>query len=102
MKNLKDLLSQAQKIDADLRKAHEGLAQEQFQVTKNGLVTLTFYGDRNIKDVEITEEGLFPENKELLEETLKITIREILEHIKKAEEDINLRIVGSTKIESFL
>lgn len=99
MNKLKNLLSEAQKIDADLRKAFEELAQEQFRVSKNGLVSVTFYGDRSIKEVEITKEGLYPENKQLIEETIKIVIQEILQHIKKAEEEINSRIMGSTKLE---
>ncbi|MDY0100418.1 MAG: YbaB/EbfC family nucleoid-associated protein [Bacilli bacterium] len=99
MNKIKDLLNEAQKIDANLRQAHAELAQEQFKMSKNGLVSFTFYGDRTIKDVELTKEGLNPDNKELLEDTIKLVIHEILQHIKKAEDDINSQIMGSTKIE---
>lgn len=100
MDALKDLLTEAQKLDENLRKAHEELAQEQFRVSKNGLVSFTFYGDRSIKEVEITKEGLHPNNKELLEETIKIALREVLQNIKKAEEDINAKIMNVASLKA--
>jgi DNA-binding protein YbaB len=47
--NMQNLLAQAQKMQRELKKAHEDLAQEEFSVAKGGAVTVVFYGDRKIK-----------------------------------------------------
>ena len=69
--NMQNLLAQAQRMQRELKKAHEDLAQEEFSVSKGGAVTVVFYGDRKIKDINIDEGALDAENKEMVEEMLK-------------------------------
>jgi hypothetical protein len=91
---MQNLLAQAQKMQRDLKKAHEDLAQEEFSVSKGGAVTVIFYGDRKIKSISIDSAALDADNKEMVEEMLKISIDEALKNIKLAEDEINVRITG--------
>ncbi|NCA97577.1 MAG: YbaB/EbfC family nucleoid-associated protein [Bacteroidia bacterium] len=92
--NMQNLLAQAQKMQRELKKAHEDLAQEEFSVSKGGAVTVVFYGDRKIKSVSINQDALSADNKDMIEEMLEIAIDEVLNNIKAAEDDINMRITG--------
>lgn len=92
--NMQNLLAQAQKMQRELKKAHEDLAQEEFSISKGGAVTVVFYGDRKIKSVSIDQDALSADNKDMIEEMLKIAIDEVLNNIKAAEDDINMRITG--------
>jgi len=92
--NMQNLLAQAQKMQRELKKAQEDLAQEEFSVSKGGAVSVTFYGDRKIKSINLAKEALEPENKDMIEEMLKIAIDEVLHNIKIAEDEINTRITG--------
>ena len=92
--NIQNLLAQAQKLQRELKKAQDDLAQEQFSVTKGGAVTVIFYGDRKIKSVSIEDSALETTNKEMVEDMIKLAIDEALKNIKLAEEEINMRITG--------
>lgn len=92
--NMQNLLAQAQKMQRELKKAREDLAQEEFSVSKGGAVTVVFYGDRKIKKVDIDAAALEADNKEMIEEMLKLAIDEALKNIKLAEDEINTRITG--------
>jgi DNA-binding YbaB/EbfC family protein len=91
---MQNLLAQAQKMQRELKKAHEDLAQEEFSVSKGGAITVVFYGDRKIKKVDIDAAALEADNKEMIEEMLKLAIDEALKNIKLAEDEINTRITG--------
>ncbi|MDY0344967.1 MAG: YbaB/EbfC family nucleoid-associated protein [Bacilli bacterium] len=92
--NMQNLLAQAQKMQRELKKAQEDLAQEEFSVSKGGAVTVVFYGDRKIKKIDIDSAALEVDNKEMIEEMLKLAIDEALKNIKLAEDEINVRITG--------
>lgn len=92
--NMQNLLAQAQKMQRELKKAHEDLAQEEFLVTKGGAVSVIFYGDRRVKTINIDSDAIEPDNKDMIEEMLRLAINEALNNIKTAEEEINLRITG--------
>ncbi len=92
--NMQNLLAQAQKMQRELKIAHDDLAQEEFTVSKGGAVTVVFYGDRKIKNIDIDTAVLEADNKEMIEEMLKLAIDEVLKNIKLAEDEINYRITG--------
>ena len=92
--NMQNLLAQAQKMQRELKKAHEDLAQEEFSVSKGGAVTVVFYGVRKSKKVDSDAAALEADNKDMIEEMLKLAIDEALKNIKLAEDEINTRITG--------
>jgi hypothetical protein len=92
--NMQNLLAQAQKMQRELKKAQEELAQEEFTASKGGAVSVVAYGDRKIKSISIEPSALEVDNKEMLEEMLKLAIEEVMGNIKLAEEELNARITG--------
>ena len=93
--NMQQMMAQAQRMQRELRKAMEALAQQEFVSNKNGLVTVTLMGDKRVKSIEIDKDAFDPENKEMIEASIVLAINELTEQIKKAEEEINERITGS-------
>ena len=87
--NMQNLLAQAQKMQRELKKA-----QEEFTASKGGAVSVVAYGDRKIKSISIEPSALEVDNKEMLEEMLKLAIEEVMGNIKLAEEELNARITG--------
>ena len=92
---MQQMMAQAQRMQRELRKAMEALAQQEFVSNKNGLVTVTLMGDKRVKSIEIDKDAFDPENKEMIEASIVLAINELTEQIKKAEEEINERITGS-------
>ena len=43
--NMQQMMIQAQKMQRELKKAMDALAQQEFSVNKSGAVTVTMYGD---------------------------------------------------------
>ena len=93
--NMQQMMAQAQKMQRELRKAMEALAQQEFTVNKGGLVTVTLMGNKEIKAIDIDKDAFDPENKEMIETSIVLAINELTAQIKKAEEDINEKITGS-------
>ena len=92
---MQQMMAQAQKMQRELRKAMEALAEQEFVSNKGGLVTVTMFGNKKIKAISIDKDAFDPENKDMIEESIVLAINELNTQIKKAEEDINERITGS-------
>ena len=92
--NMQAMLAQAQKMQRDLKRAHEELASKEFVVNKNGLVTVTLLGNRELKSVDIDKDALEADNKEMIEDAIVLAYNEALEKIEEAIGDINERITG--------
>lgn len=93
--NMQQLMMQAQKMQRELKKAQEALAQKEFSVNKSGAVTVTMKGDRTITSIEIDEDALDKENKEMLQDLLQMAINELLGQIAEEEQAINSKVAGN-------
>ncbi len=68
--NLSDLMQQAQKMQADMQKAQEELANTEVQGEAGaGMVTVTMNGRHDVKRVSI-DDAVLGEDKEVLEDLL--------------------------------
>ena len=92
--NMQQMMIQAQKMQRELQKAQAELAKKEFQVTKAGLVTVTVFGSKQIKEVVIDEDGYDKDNKEMVEELIVSAINELFEKIDEENDAINERITG--------
>ena len=92
--NMQQMMAQAQKMQRELKKAQAELAQKEFVVTKGGAVTVVVLGSKEIKSVEIDKDAFDPDNKEMIEEMIALTINEAFEKIDEESEAINERITG--------
>lgn len=92
--NMQQMMIQAQKMQRELRKAMAALHEQEFTVTKAGLVTVTLLGNKTIKAVSIEEDAFEKDNKEMIEDMIVAAINELSEKIDAEEEAINERITG--------
>ncbi len=93
--NMQQMMIQAQKMQRELKKAMDALAEEEFSVNKSGAVTVTMMGDGSIKSIDIDDDAFDKENKEMVQDLIIMAINELNEKIETAKEDINERITGS-------
>jgi DNA-binding YbaB/EbfC family protein len=94
MNQMQQMLANAQRMQKALTKAHAELDAKEFAVSKNGMVEMVVLGNRTIKSINIDEEALSADNKEMLEETIVLALNEALEQINKANEEIEQKITG--------
>ena len=92
--NMQQMMIQAQKMQRELQKAQEALAEKEFKVTKAGLVTITVLGSKEVKSIEIEEDGYEKDNKEMVEELIVSGLNELFEQIDEESEEINKKITG--------
>ncbi len=94
--NLSQIMAQAQKMQRELKKAKEALATQEFKLSKNGMVTITMLGSREIIDISIDKDAIDVDNAEFLEEAIKLCLNELNEQIDEAEASINESVTGSS------
>ena len=92
--NMQQMMTQAQKIQRELQKAQNELLEKEFSVTKGGAVTITMLGSHEIVSINIEEDALEPENKDMIQDMLALAINELIEKIEEEKGDINERITG--------
>ena len=92
--NMQQMMAQAQKMQRELKKAQAELAQKEFVVSKGGAVTVTVYGNKQVKSVNIDVDAFDADNKDMVEEMIALAINEALEKIEAESEAINERITG--------
>ena len=94
MNQMQQMLMQAQKIQREMAKANAALDEKEFKVSKNGMVELTIKGDNSIQVLDIDADALDPENKEMLEEAIKMAFEEALKQIAEERAEIEEKITG--------
>lgn len=92
--NMQQMIIQAQRMQRELQKAQAELAKKEFKVSKAGLVTVTVLGSKEIKSIEIDEDGYDKDNKEMVEEMIVSALNELFEQIDEESETINEKITG--------
>ena len=92
--NMQQMMAQAQKMQRELKKAQAELAEKEFVVSKGGAVTVTVYGNKQVKSVSIDKDAFDADNKEMVEDMIALAINEALDQIDAEAEAINERITG--------
>lgn len=82
--NMQQLMRQAQKMQQDMEKAQQELADTQLEASAGGgMVICTVTGTKEIVSLKINHEIVDPEDVEMLEDTVLAAVREA---VAKAEE----------------
>lgn len=92
--NMQQMIAQAQKMQRELNKALAAFYEEEFSLSKSGLVTVTMYGNKQIKAIDIDKDAIEPDNKEMIEDTLAACMNELIEQIEEKEDEIREKITG--------
>ena len=82
--NMQNLMMQAQRMQKEINDKKDELAKMEF-VGHSEWVDITFSGDRTIKNVKITKEGIIEEDeKEIFEDMIQIATKDAFIKINNA------------------
>lgn len=87
--NIQQIMIQAQKMKREIEKAQAELQKKEFSTTKGGAVTIKMLGNKTIVSIDIDKDALDADNKEMLEDLIKMGINELVETITAEEDKIN-------------
>ncbi len=90
--NMQQLMAQAQKMQRELQKAKDALAEKEFTVNKAGAVTVTVKGDKTVQKIDIDKDAL--EDKEMVEEMIVMALNELYEQIDEENDAIEEKLAG--------
>jgi DNA-binding YbaB/EbfC family protein len=91
MGNMQQLMKQAQKMQEDLAKAKEELAETVVEATSGGgMVTIEMTCDKKLESIKIKPEAVDPDDVEMLEDLIKAAFNEAA---KLAEQEHD-RVMG--------
>lgn len=97
--NINALMQQAQKMQRDLAKAQKELDEKLFEFdSAGGAIHLSIYGSRKIEKISIDKDAIDPEDKEMLEDMIKIALNEALEAIDKENEKLQSKLTSGMKM----
>ena len=102
-KGMKDLMKQAQKMQQDLAKAQEELANKIVEGTSGGgMVKVEMNGKNQVLSLKIDPEVVDPNDIEMLEDLIIAAINEAQEKVSKSSEDEMSKLTGGMKIPGLL
>ena len=77
--NMNQMLKQVQKMQADMAKAQEELANEVVEASAGGgMVTVKISGDLQLRDLTIDPEAVDPEDVDMLQDMVQAAVNEAL------------------------
>jgi DNA-binding YbaB/EbfC family protein len=98
-KNMKDLMKQAQKMQAELMKQQEELENQLFEATSGGgMVTVQITGKFEVKSVKIDPQAVDPEDVEMLEDLIVAAMQEAFKKASDATGEAMGKLTGGMKI----
>ncbi len=92
--NMQQMIQQAQRMQAKLRKAQAALEQEEFSITKGGAVTVKMLGSKRITAIEIDDDAFDVENKEMVVAMITLAVNELIDQIQEKSDKIQEEITG--------
>ena len=88
------LMRQAQSMQRQMQKKQKEVEAKEFTITSNGgAITVVIMGDKTVKSINIDEDLVDADNKEMLQEMLVIAINEA---IKKVENELSSAMGSAT------
>lgn len=87
-KGAKGMLAQLQKMQEEMARTQEALAEQRLTVTAGGgAVSVTITGDQRIERVEIEPDLLDPEEQEMLQDMLVAAFNQAIDQAKELAAD---------------
>ena len=87
MGNMQGMMKQVQKMQKEMVQSQEQLNETEFTgVATNELVKVIFTGDRRMKDIQISEGIVDPEDTEMLQDLLMMAVNDALTKIDAESE----------------
>lgn len=98
-KGMKDLMKQAQKMQQDLAKAQEELANKIVEGTSGGgMVKVQMNGKNQVLSIKIDPEVVDPDDVEMLEDLIIAALNEAQDKVNQTSESELSKLTGGMKI----
>ncbi len=96
--NLQDLMQQAQKMQADVQKVQEEMANAEVRGEAGaGLVTVTMNGRHDVKRVAI-DDSVLSEDKEVLEDLLAAAVNDAVRKVEARNREAMAGLAGGLNL----
>ena len=87
--NMQQLMQQAQRMQREMEKAQKDLESKEFEIiSAGGGIKVTITGAKVVKNIEIDEDIIDPEEKEMLQDMIVVAINEAISLVIKEEQKI--------------
>ena len=87
--NMQALMQQAQRMQREMEKAQKDLEAKEFEiVSAGGGIKITITGAKVVKNIEIDEDIIDPEEKEMLQDMIVVAINEAIAKVASEEQKI--------------
>lgn len=87
--NMQALMQQAQKMQREMEKAQKDLESKEFEIiSAGGGIKVTITGKKMIKNIEIDEDIIDPEEKDMLQDMIVVAINEAISKVISEEQKI--------------
>ncbi len=97
--NMQALMQQAQKMQREMQKKQEELESKTFDITSaGGAINITIKGTREIIKIDIDKDAIDPEDKEMLEDMIKVAINEAIKVVDEAFEKLNASMTNGMRM----
>ena len=84
--NIGNLMKEAKKMQADMEKSQEELAQKEFDATSGGgAVSVKVSGEKVVKEIKIQKDVVDPDDVEMLEDLILTCVNEALRKVDEAQ-----------------
>ena len=87
--DMQRILQQARKMQKEMEKKQAALEETLFEITAcGGAIKVSIYGNFHIEKVEIDKDMVDPDDKEMLEDSIKIAVNEAIEKVQAEQAKI--------------
>ena len=93
-KGMQALLQEAQKKQRAYDKALKEIEETEYEMSKNGIIKVAMLGNKQIVSIDIDQDALNPEDKEMIEDALVKCINSITDSINDDIEDAKEATIG--------
>jgi DNA-binding YbaB/EbfC family protein len=98
-KNMQQLMKQAQKMQAEIMKQQEELANTVFSASSGGgMVTVEMNGQFEVVSLKIDPQVVDPEDVEMLEDLITAAVQEVLNKVNEASSNLMSKVTGGINI----
>ncbi|MDI6791321.1 MAG: YbaB/EbfC family nucleoid-associated protein [bacterium] len=99
MKGMKGIMKQVQKMQSDMARMQDELAEQTVTVSSGGgMVTVTANGQQEIVEIKIDPEVVNPDEIEMLEDLVQAAVNEALHRVSTMAKDEMQKLTGGLSI----
>jgi DNA-binding YbaB/EbfC family protein len=98
-KAMRDMMKQAQQMQAQMERAQQQLSEETVEGTAGGgMVTVTMTGQMEVSAITISKDVVDPEDVEMLQDLVLSAVKDALERAKTLQQDRLSAVTGGLNL----